>query len=235
MGTVGFVGSRQHGQRAGRRTSWATGHTVVGARRGRPAARARWRHARRHRSPTSRSAPPSSCAACPTVPRRSGRARSSVAADDRVTTHVVDTSTVGVAPLATVDDAAGRTRRRLRRRAGVGRRRRRARPHARGDVRRRRRRVRARRAGARRPQRPSPPGRRPARHGAGDEAREQLPLRHHARRHQRGDRLRRGGGPRHGHHARRAQRRERPERRHERQVPATTCSPVATPPGSPTR
>ena len=28
---------------------------------------------------------------------------------------------------------------------------------------------------------------------------------------------------------------ERPERGHERQVPATTCSPAATPPASPTR
>ena len=161
-------------------------------------------------------------------------AREIVAAAERRVTHVVDTSTVGVRVGPVDRRPAGGRGRGLRRRPGVGRRRRGPRPHAVGDVRRARGGVRGRRAGAGRPERRPAPRRRPGRDGAGAEARQQLPVGHRARRHQRGDRLRPLGRARHGHDARRPQRVERPAARRRATSSRTTSSPAATPPGSPT-
>ena len=162
--------------------------------------------------------PTSSCSACPTAwhPRV---AREIVAAPQRRVGVVVDTSTIGVAAAreldGLLDDAgvsyvdapvsggvAGATARTLLvLYAGPGR----DLPH--------------RRACAGRLERPATPGRRPARHGAGAEAGQQLPVCDSARRHQRGHRVRPLGGSRHGDHAGGHRRVERAERGHQRQVP----------------
>ena len=181
--------ARQHGQRAGRQPRAAPGLAVVGHDAAGP-----------DRAPDGvdyvdsvadvARGPRSWCAACPTVPRRSGRRRARPPPTDaspRTSSTPRPSGCRGARPSTHCWPIHGS---RLRRRAGVRWRRRRPGPHAGGDVRRRRRRVRARRAGARRAQRPPLPGRRPAGHGAGDEARQQLPLRDHARRDERGRRVR---------------------------------------------
>ncbi len=141
-----------------------------------------------------------------------------IATPDRSVRLVIDTSTVGLDASERVASAARRRRDRLRRRTGVRRRGRRPRPHARRDVRRSAGGVRRGRTGARRPQRSPVPGRRRPGNGAGAQARQQLPLGHGARRHERGDRLRHLGRPRHGDDARGPERVERAELGDERQV-----------------
>ena len=153
----------------------------------------------------------------------------------RRATHVVDTSTIGVAAARAIDAlladagvayvdapvsggvAGARARTLAVMYAGTGRR------------------VRGRRARARRPERPPAPGRRPAGDGAGAEARQQLPVGDGAGRHQRGDRLRPVGRARHGHDARGPRRLERPQRGHERQVPEPRPDRPLRRRGSPTR
>ena len=148
------------------RTSCRPGHAVVahdalGPERVPEGAYPRGvRRRRRARAPTS------SCSASPTVRRPSRWPASSLAAADRRITHVVDTSTIGVRPRAALDRlladggiayvdapvsggvAGARARTLAVMYAGTD------------DA------CAAGRAGARRPERPPPPGRRPARSGA---------------------------------------------------------------------
>ena len=71
-------------------------------------------------------------------------------------------------------------------------------------------------------------------HGPGAEAGQQLPVRHRARRDQRGAGLRAIGRSRPGHDDRGAGRIERSQRGHERQVPEPRADRSVTPPASPT-
>ena len=134
-------------------------------------------------------------------------------------THVVDTSTIGVAAAQAIDGLLRRpaspmsTRRCPAASPGRGRGRCRSCTPGRDAA------CRGGRARAGRVERPAAPGRRPARHGPGAEAGQQLPLRHGAGRHQRGHRVRPLGRARHGDHAGGHRRVERAERGHQRQVP----------------
>ena len=201
----------------------ATGHDVVAYDVSGPGAMSRRGPVRRRRGPAWPPARGSSCSACPTVRCPSRSPMRSLRSTDWRTTHVVDTSTVGVAGARSIDTLLADAGIVLRRRPGVRRRGRGPGPHADRHVRRTGRRLRGGRAGAGRPERPPPPGRRPAGHGPGAQAGQQLPVGHGAGRDQRGRRLRPVGRARHGHHARGAERLERPERGHHATSSPTTC------------
>ena len=120
-------------------TSWA-GLDVRHPRRGRTRAQPRGRHVRRRTSPPSPARADVVVLSLPDGSVSEQVAGEIAGAADRRTTHVVDTSTVGVAAARSIDALLADAGVGLRRRPGVGRRGRGPRPHAVRDGRRVRRR-----------------------------------------------------------------------------------------------